>query len=57
LLPAIDASGIDRREIDGIVTFSMYDDSVPADGSARVGLPDMSYVMDFNQAGSRHPSW
>ena len=49
---AIEASGIDRRDIDGVVTFSMYDDSVPAESVAgALGLPDMRYVMDFNQGG------
>jgi acetyl-CoA acetyltransferase len=49
---AIAASGIDRREIDGIASFSMYDDSVPAESvAAALGLPDMNYVMDFNNGG------
>lgn len=49
---AMEASGISRSEIDGIVTFSMYDDSVPAESvSGALGLRDMRYVMDFNQGG------
>lgn len=49
---AIAASGIDRKDIDGVVTFSMYGDSVPSESvGGALGLGDLSYVMDFNQGG------
>ena len=49
---AIRAAGISPREIDGVVAYSMYDDSVPAESVAgSLGLRDISYVMDFNQGG------
>lgn len=49
---AIDSAGIDRSLIDGVVTFSMYDDSVPSESvGGALGLRDLSYVMDFNQGG------
>lgn len=49
---AIEAAGIDRGLIDGVATFSMYDDSVPSESvGGALGLRDLSYVMDFNQGG------
>lgn len=49
---AISASGIDPGMIDGVATFAMYGDSVPAESvGGALGLHDLSYVMDFNQGG------
>jgi acetyl-CoA acetyltransferase len=49
---AIEASGIDRRLVEGIASFSMYGDSVPSESvGGALGLHDLSYVMDFNQGG------
>lgn len=49
---ALSAAGLDARAVDGIATYSMYDDSVPAESVAgALGLRDLSYVMDFSQGG------
>lgn len=49
---ALAAAGLDRREVDGIASFSIYNDSVPAESVAgALGIRDLSYVMDFNQGG------
>jgi acetyl-CoA acetyltransferase len=49
---ALDAAGLPARAVDGIATYSMYDDSVAAEAVAgALGLPELSYVMDFNQGG------
>lgn len=46
------AAGLDPHAVDGIATYSMYDDSVPAESVAgALGLHELSYVMDFNQGG------
>lgn len=48
----LSAAGLDPKEVDGIASYSMYNDSVPAESLAGVlGLPELSYVMDFNQGG------
>jgi acetyl-CoA acetyltransferase len=49
---ALAAAGLAVHDVDGIATYSMYDDSVPAESVAgALGLRDLSYVMDFNQGG------
>lgn len=49
---AIEASGIERRLVDGVVSFAMYGDSVPSESvGGALGLHDLGYVMDFNQGG------
>ena len=49
---AIATAGMLPASIDGIASFSMYGDSVPAEAVAgALGITDLSYVMDFNQGG------
>lgn len=49
---AIEAAGLDRTDIDGVVGYSMYDDSIPAEAmTAALGIRDVKFVMDFNQGG------
>jgi acetyl-CoA acetyltransferase len=49
---ALDSAGLDPREIDGVVQFSLYNDSVPAESvGAAIGAGDLSYSMDFAQGG------
>jgi acetyl-CoA acetyltransferase len=49
---AVEASGIDLSDIDGVASFSMYDDSIPSESvGAALGRSDLNYVMDFNQGG------
>lgn len=48
----LDAAGLDPKKVDGIASFSMYGDSVPAESVAgSLGLPNLTYAMDFNQGG------
>lgn len=49
---ALSAAGLEPPAVDGIVSYSMYNDSVPAESiGGALGLNDLSYVMDFNQGG------
>lgn len=45
-------AGVPLREVDGVVTFSLCDDSVSGEAVATVlALPELRFVMDFNQGG------
>jgi acetyl-CoA acetyltransferase len=49
---ALDDAGVDAAAVDGVVTYSMYNDSVPAESvGAALGAGDLTYVMDFAQGG------
>lgn len=49
---ALGNAGLPPAEVDGVVSFRMYQDSVPAESvGAALGLGDLSYVMDFEQGG------
>jgi acetyl-CoA acetyltransferase len=49
---ALDAAGLSSSEVDGVASYSMYDDSVPSESVAgALGIHDLSYCMDFNQGG------
>ncbi|MFD1246805.1 lipid-transfer protein [Nocardioides ginsengisoli] len=51
-LTACAAAGLSPDQVDGVVQFSMYDDSVPAEAlGAAIGARDLTYVMDFAQGG------
>lgn len=51
-LAACSAAGLDPTTVDGVVQYSMYDDSVQAEAlGAVIGASDLSYVMDFAQGG------
>lgn len=51
-LNACASAGLDPRAVDGVVEFSMYDDSVPAEAlGAAIGATELSYVLDFAQGG------
>jgi acetyl-CoA acetyltransferase len=49
---ALARAGICKEDVDGVASFSIYGDSVPAESvGAALGLKELSYVMDFNQGG------
>jgi acetyl-CoA acetyltransferase len=49
---ALDSAGLDAREVDGIVMYSLYNDSVPAESvGTAIGAGDLTYAMDFAQGG------
>src|SRR5690242_20520252 len=49
---ALDSAGLAPSEVDGIVEYSIYNDSVAAEAvGASLGAGDLSYVMDFAQGG------
>jgi acetyl-CoA acetyltransferase len=49
---ALTAAGLQPADVDGIVEYSMYNDSVAAEAvGAALGAGDLSYVMDFAQGG------
>lgn len=51
-LEACAAAGLAPDQVDGVVQYSMYDDSVQAEAlGAAIGARDLSYVMDFAQGG------
>lgn len=51
-LGAIDAVGLRPKDVDGVVQFGLFNDSVPAEVvGAAIGSGDLSYVMDFAQGG------
>ncbi len=46
------SAGVDPASVDGVVQFSMYEDSVPAEAlGAAIGAHELSYVLDFAQGG------
>lgn len=51
-LAALDAAGLPASSVDGVIEFSMYDDSVPAEAlGAAIGAGELSFVLDFAQGG------
>jgi acetyl-CoA acetyltransferase len=49
---ALDDCGLDALEVDGIVSFSMFGDSVPAQAVATgLALPELRYSLDLNLGG------
>jgi acetyl-CoA acetyltransferase len=49
---AIDDAGLSRSEVDGVVSFSVLNDSVPSQAVATVlGLPQLNYALDMNLGG------
>lgn len=51
-LAACESAGLDPAAVDGVVQYSLYDDSVPAEAlGASIGAGDLTYVMDFAQGG------
>lgn len=51
-LGALEAAGMEPREVDGMVQYSLYNDSVPSESvGAAVGAGDLTYAMDFAQGG------
>jgi acetyl-CoA acetyltransferase len=49
---AADDAGLPRPEVDGVVSFSILNDSVPSEAVATtLALPGLRYVMDFQQGG------
>lgn len=48
----LEGAGLPASEVDGIASWSIYDDSVWSESVGRVlGTGDLSYVMDFGQGG------
>src|ERR1017187_4607869 len=49
---AIEDAGLQRADVDGVVSFSVLNDSVPSQAVATVlGLPQLTYVLDMNLGG------
>ncbi|WP_213571475.1 lipid-transfer protein [Rhodococcus sp. USK13] len=49
---ALTAAGLQPSDVDGIVSYSIYDDSVWSESvGTAIGAGDLSYVMDFGQGG------
>ena len=49
---AIDDAGLTARDVDGVVSFSLFGDSVPAQGVATaLGRLELSYAIDLNLGG------
>ena len=49
---AIEDAGLHRSDIDGVVSFSVLNDSVPSQAVATVmGLPELTYALDMNLGG------
>lgn len=49
---AIADAGIERSEVDGVLTFRVLEDSVPAQAVATsLGLPSVGYLIDLNLGG------
>ncbi|WCB91799.1 hypothetical protein DSM104299_00476 [Baekduia alba] len=49
---AIADAGLTPDQVDGIASYSMFDDSVPTEAVATaLALPDMSYALDFHLGG------
>jgi acetyl-CoA acetyltransferase len=49
---ALEDAQVPRGEIDGIVTYSLYDDSVPAQAVATgLAVPGLRYALDLNLGG------
>src|ERR1700689_2305243 len=49
---AADDAGLPLAEVDGVVSFSILNDSVPSEAVATtLALPGLRYVMDFQQGG------
>jgi acetyl-CoA acetyltransferase len=51
-LKALEAAGLPASEVDGMVQYSLYNDSVPSESvGAAIGASDLTYAMDFAQGG------
>lgn len=49
---ALDDCGLDASQIDGVVTFSYFNDSVPAQAVATgLAIPGLGYALDLNLGG------
>jgi acetyl-CoA acetyltransferase len=49
---AIEDAGVNRVDVDGMVSFSVLNDSVPCQAVATVmGLPQLTYALDMNLGG------
>jgi acetyl-CoA acetyltransferase len=49
---AVDDAGLQLKDVDGISTYSVFNDSVVAQGMATgLGLPNLTYILDFAQGG------
>jgi acetyl-CoA acetyltransferase len=49
---ALDDAGLDAADLDGIVSFSLFEDSVPAQSVATaLGRRELSYAIDLNLGG------
>lgn len=49
---ALQDCGLSATEVDGVVTFSLFNDSVPAQAvAAGLGGPELSYAVDLNLGG------
>ena len=51
-LQACESAGLAPDQVDGVVQYSMYDDSVQAEAlAASIGAGELTYVLDFAQGG------
>jgi acetyl-CoA acetyltransferase len=51
-LNALESAGLPPSEVDGVIQYSLYNDSVPAESvGAAIGAGDLTYAMDFAQGG------
>ena len=49
---AVEDAGLEAKDVDGIVTFSMFGDSAPAQGvAAGLGSPELSFASDLSFGG------
>ena len=49
---AIEDAGLTREDVNGLVSFSVLDDSVPTQAVATVlGLPNVTYALDMSMGG------
>lgn len=49
---ALAQAGIDANEVDGIVTYSLFNDSVACQAVATaLGIPELTYAVDLNMGG------
>jgi acetyl-CoA acetyltransferase len=49
---AVDDAGLTLQDIDGLSSYSVFNDSVPSQGIATgLGLKNLTYIMDFHQGG------
>ena len=54
---AAEDAGLPLSEVDGVVSFSVLNDSVSSEAVATtLALPQLRFVMDFQQGGQSPPS-